>query len=491
MTSDNSHDSEKAVSGYVEEVETAAVPQDVASYVLERHGTLELEPMPTNDPKDPLNWPETKKTLHLVLVASQALLAPLFAAGMIPSYEPLAEKFERPLTDVSYFTSVEILVLGVGPLFWYPLMNKFGRRPILTLCAFCATAFNIGCGFSKTYGTQMALCVMVAFFMSPASALGNIVVTELFFSHQRGSKNGVWAMFLTLGPSFGPFLMSFVEQHAGTRWVFFVFAFMSFAVFLGWLVADETMYLRGDEQGRSVKRFFGIVTQTSYKFNFADVISPLLRYLDYRMFVVCTAYAVTFAYTNVVMSVEMPQVMGQKFHLDAQQTGLQFISIIIGTGLGEILSGPLSDYWMKWRINKRKGLKIIEDRMWVSYNGFILVIFGVIVWGVRMQQAQEGVWNVTPLIGAAFAAAGLQIVTTPLITYMVDVDPSKSVATGLFINLTRQIWGFTGPFYFPIMFEELGFGAACGVLAGLVGFVWLCTFVIHLVGIHRAHVSLF
>lgn len=29
-------------------------------YLMERHGTLELDPLPTMDPADPYNWPEWK-----------------------------------------------------------------------------------------------------------------------------------------------------------------------------------------------------------------------------------------------------------------------------------------------------------------------------------------------------------------------------------------------------------------------------------------------
>lgn len=492
--SNSSQDLEKAV-GTIEEVSGAPEPiYDDANnkdYVLQRHGTLELEPMPTNDPSDPLNWSEVKKTAHLLLVAFQAMCGSFFAAGIIPSYETLAEEYGHPLPDVSYYTSVQILVLGVFPFLWFPFMSKYGRRPILTICALIATAFNIGCGFAKNYGSQMVLRIFVSVFMAPALAVGNVVVTELYFSHQRGSRNGVWALLMTLGPSFGPFIMSFVQQHAGTKWVFFVFAFMSFAVFIGWILADETMYLRGEDEGKGIKAFFGFITKTPHKITIQDYLHPLKRALDYRVMTACAAYAICFGYTNVAMSVEMPEVMGQKFHLDAQQTGLQFIAIIVGCSIGEVLSGPLSDHWMKWRIKKRGGVKIIEDRLWVSYNGFICIIFGVIIWGVRTQQAEEGVWNVTPLIGAAFAAGGLQIVTTILITYMIDVDPSKSVGTGMFINMVRQVWSFIGPFYFPKMFSNLGFGAACGIMAGVVGFAALWVVTIHLLGAKKQKVSIF
>ena len=34
-------------------------------YLLQRHGTLDLEPVPSQDPADPLNWPDWK-VCHLI-----------------------------------------------------------------------------------------------------------------------------------------------------------------------------------------------------------------------------------------------------------------------------------------------------------------------------------------------------------------------------------------------------------------------------------------
>jgi len=67
---------------------------------------------------------------------------------------------------------------------------------------------------------------------------------------------------------------------------------------------------------------------------------------------------------------------------------------------------------------------------------------------VRIDQAPEGHWNVTPIIGAGIAAAGNQIVTTVLITYAVDSYPEEAGSIGVFITLVRQLWGFLGPFWY-------------------------------------------
>jgi hypothetical protein len=43
-----------------EESMTANLPKAHRDYLMQRHGTLELEPVPTMSPADPYNWPEWK-----------------------------------------------------------------------------------------------------------------------------------------------------------------------------------------------------------------------------------------------------------------------------------------------------------------------------------------------------------------------------------------------------------------------------------------------
>lgn len=88
-----------------------------------------------------------------------------------------------------------------------------------------------------------------------------------------------------------------------------------------------------------------------------------------------------------------------------------------------------------------------EFRLWLSYAGFVLTIVGVVVFLVRTQQAVQGKWNVSPVVGIAIAGAGNQVVTTVLITYAVDCHLEESASIGVFVTFLRQIWGFIGPFW--------------------------------------------
>lgn len=82
-TAMNQQDIEKAQQGRMSsqtgKPETT-LREDVAaaglSKVYERHGRVDLIPMPSDDPQDPLNWPAWRKNTLLGLVAWHTLMGP-------------------------------------------------------------------------------------------------------------------------------------------------------------------------------------------------------------------------------------------------------------------------------------------------------------------------------------------------------------------------------------------------------------------------------
>lgn len=152
-----------------------------------------------------------------------------------------------------------------------------------------------------------------------------------------------------------------------------------------------------------------------------------------------------FLWGSVMTSIEIPQIYPEKFGFNEQQVGLQNISLLLGTIIGEQIGGIMSDKWM-WRREKKIGVPPKHEfRLWLSYIGYSLTICGVVVFLVQLDRSKT--WDVTPLVGVAIASAGNQIVTTVLITYAVDCYSQDAAAIGVFITFVRQIWGFIGPFW--------------------------------------------
>lgn len=265
---------------------------------------------------------------------------------------------------------------------------------------------------------------------------------------------------------------------------------------LYFLLGRETLYLRGPSPSTTpisqlpTKSFplsllsFRRIDPTPFRLY--DFIQPLTLAARPCVVIPACAYGMVFLWANIMMSVETGQLFVEKFGFNPQQVGLQNVSIIIGSLIGEQIGGFLSDWWMWRRHNSLKGgagsdgsdsegtrggdgSKQVqpEFRLWLGYPGYLLAICGVVVYLVQIDHAGHK-WNVTPDVGMGIAAGGNQIVTTVMTTYAVDCYREDAAGVGVFINFVRQTWGFIGPFWFPEMIAKTGFGASAGIASAMM-----------------------
>lgn len=126
-------------------------------------------------------------------------MSTLTASASVPAYSEIAAQFSISLQKASYLSSLQIAILGGAPLFWRPISNRFGRRPIFLLSLLCSLLCNVGCAQSTNYASLAVCRVFGAFFISPASAIGGAVVLETTFKKHRASYIGIWTLMVTLG----------------------------------------------------------------------------------------------------------------------------------------------------------------------------------------------------------------------------------------------------------------------------------------------------
>ena len=215
-------------------------------------------------------------------------------------------------------------------------------------------------------------------------------------------------------------------------------------------MGPETRYIRRGvaHEGSDFKQeYLNLSRVDPTPLKFYDFVQPLFVGRRLCVLLPAVSYAMIFLFGSVLITVELPQLFGEKFHFNPAQLGLQFLGLIIGSVIGEQIGGFLSDFWMNSKTKKLGHRPLPEYRLWLSYPGILLTIVGVIVFLVQTQFAGEGHWNISPVIGIAIAGAGNQIVTTVLITYAIDCYVEESASIGVFITFVRQVWGFIGPFW--------------------------------------------
>lgn len=245
------------------------------------------------------------------------------------------------------------------------------------------SAMNIAGGFCTSYGEQMATRILYCIFCCPPLGFGSAVVTELFFAHERAQKMGWWTLMITIGIPAGALIFGYVVEYTDIHWLFWILACAHFVEFLGYLAFNaETRYDREGEEADFDSPF------KRRHPSIRDFVRPLTFFGHYRVLVPAVAYGFIFTYASVTIGVGIPSLFGEKFHFDSGQVGLQYIAPLIGATLGEQISGPVSDLFLR-KYTVRTGRHIAEHRIWISYIGFATAIVGVMVWAVQFHNAEE------------------------------------------------------------------------------------------------------
>lgn len=117
----------------------------------------------------------------------------------------------------SYLITLNFLFLGLGNLFWIPLSEKIGKRPVLLMCSCLFFASSIWAAASKGYGSLLGARIVQGFSASASEALGPAIVADCYFLHERGLWVGFYTLVFTVGTSCGGMFSGFIGN-ATTEW---------------------------------------------------------------------------------------------------------------------------------------------------------------------------------------------------------------------------------------------------------------------------------
>ncbi|RMZ81609.1 hypothetical protein DV737_g2456, partial [Chaetothyriales sp. CBS 132003] len=172
-----------------------------------------------NDPRDPMNFPQWKKWL-LVLDASIITLAVAFVStAYTGSVKQVIEEFHTS-TEVAIL-GVTLFVLGfaLGPLFWAPLSELYGRQILFIGTYIILTAMNAGAAAANSIGSLLVLRFLAGTFGASALTNAGGVIADLLPAAQRGLGMALFTSAPFLGPVIGPIVGGFMGETVGWRWV--------------------------------------------------------------------------------------------------------------------------------------------------------------------------------------------------------------------------------------------------------------------------------
>jgi len=148
-------------------------------------------PQPSADPADPLNLPMWRKIATLIVLSVHPFVVNFTSASIssaLPTYAstPIFGLPPKPFSKLTYLIAVNVLMVGASNLWWVPLANTFGRRPIILISMLILVFSSMWAGLTRDFYSLVAARVFMGIGGGPADTVSPDMVGEIFFVHQRG-----------------------------------------------------------------------------------------------------------------------------------------------------------------------------------------------------------------------------------------------------------------------------------------------------------------
>jgi MFS family permease len=168
---------------FAEHLEWAASQQN--------HDEIRLVPQPSADPADPLNLPMWRKMTMLFVMSVYPFVVNFSSSSIssaLPVYagSPIFGLPPKPFSTLTYLIAVNILMLGFSNLWWVPLSNTFGRRPVILGSLLLLIFSSMWAGLTTNFNSLLVARLFMGIGGGSADAVSPDVVGEIFFVHQRG-----------------------------------------------------------------------------------------------------------------------------------------------------------------------------------------------------------------------------------------------------------------------------------------------------------------
>ncbi|UPK94441.1 hypothetical protein LCI18_005376 [Fusarium solani-melongenae] len=427
-----------------------------------------LQPRPSEDPNDPLNWSKWRKYLNFAIVCIYSAMVSEFTSSATPTWGPMQR--ELGLTDAQLNNSYAIgcAFLGIGAVLLIPFALKLGRRPLYLFSTVFQFLVAIWSAKQTTYADLMLINVVQCGFGALAEVMVQMTVADVFFVHQRGRLNSIYIWIWKVAAPLGSILAGRIALNFGWRWVWwgnaiFIGAFVLIVAFLyeetkfcptfaitradstpiqdrhtiaatldekcpdetkadGLGRVDTKASGAADERGQPTHRHAVKVNpdipKKTYWQKLSLVSGPFILLatipaVAYTAFV----YGILVALNDVMSTTIATYMKKPPYDFNSAQVGLMSLPRIIGVTIGCVIGGPLSDWLVIFLSRRNKGIYEPEVRLWCLCLFVPLVPAGTILMGVGLNNGLA--WPLVAL-GIVLYNMGVAPINSVALTYLTD-----------------------------------------------------------------------
>ncbi|PHH79788.1 hypothetical protein CDD80_3781 [Ophiocordyceps camponoti-rufipedis] len=456
-------------------------------------GSIVLNPMPSDDPEDPLRWAMWRKCLnYTIIIASSTANFTALSTQPLFWVEMVKDMTKTTLEDLANAQSAQLVGLAIGCIIFMPLANKYGLRSNYIIMMIFSSAAAWWSAYMKTvpelYGSN--------FLFGIAGSINQTVIAmtinDIWFVHQRGTANGMFFLGMMFGTFLVPIAAGFQSIRDGWRLSYVSLAIaLTILLLITILALEETKFIRPLELEPTIDDKDGIFKLESFEselargpsnekpprnkrggFDFGFIRRARLQFItksDESIWRVLYSPIkswwfpqVLFASIQLGSSICWLVTMGTMssllfsappYNFDAAGLGYMTLGPFVGAVLGSIYGGYLTDKAIIWLSNRNKGWFEPEMRLWLYPLPALAMAGGLILFGVS---AGMGMHFIVPSIGGALFGFGFGAVSDIATGIVLDSFPDIVPQTFVALTFFRNVISMASPFSVVPWFNSMG-----------------------------------
>jgi DHA1 family bicyclomycin/chloramphenicol resistance-like MFS transporter len=177
----------------------------------------------------------------IVFIAFLGAFIPLSTDIYLPALPSMVDKLQTTPALINLTIVFFFIFYAAGTLFWGPLSDKYGRKPVLLVGLSIYTAASVLCIFSTNVISLIVFRIFQAIGCGSATAISTAIIKDSFHGEKRARILAIAQTMATTSPIVSPVLGAIILSVTSWRGAFVFLTLIGLVSLIGAMLLQETI----------------------------------------------------------------------------------------------------------------------------------------------------------------------------------------------------------------------------------------------------------
>ncbi|KAK3393397.1 major facilitator superfamily domain-containing protein [Podospora didyma] len=425
-----------------------------------------------NDPENPKNWSKAYKWWCTMVVAVTCFVVAFCSSVITADIASVAEEFH--VSEEAALVSITVFVVGfgIGPMFFAPLSEIYGRQVIYGSTLLLALVFIIPCAVAKNFATLIVCRTLDGIAFSAPMTLVGGTLADMWRTEERGVPMAAFSAAPFIGPAIGPLIGGYIADTCNWRWLYWIQLIFTFVVWIliTFTVPETYAPTILARRARKLRKETGDMDNVTEQDLDLRPLGERLSIFLIRPFQLLFQELIVFL-ISIYMSVlygllymffiAYPIVFQKGKGFSAGTTGLMFIPLAVGVVLAALCAPIVNNHYLKVA-QKYNGNPPAEVRLIPMMLSCWFIPIGLFIFA--WTSYKDLIW-VGPCLAGLPVGFGFIFLYNAANNYLVDSYQHQAASALAAKTCIRSFWGAATVLFTEQMYARLGDQWASSLLA--------------------------